>query len=91
MPSTSRNAPSSGRSSERDRPRPEGGSGYTDQQVYERASLGGGLGYSESGLRAMWDLAPFRVRELRQMRETDIKDQCFGQGFLWVLLASKRR
>jgi SAM-dependent methyltransferase len=71
--------------------RPEGGSGYTDQQVYERASLGGGLGYSESGLRAMWDLAPFRVRELRQMRETDIKDQCFGQGFLWVLLASKRR
>ena len=71
--------------------RPEGGSGYTDQQVYERASLGGGLGYSESGLRGMWDLAPFRVRELRQMRETDIKDQCFGQGFLWVLLASKRR
>jgi SAM-dependent methyltransferase len=71
--------------------RPEGSSGYTDQQVYERASLGGGLGYSESGLRAMWDLAPFRVRELRQMRETDIKDQCFGQGFLWVLLASKRR
>jgi hypothetical protein len=47
-----------------------------------RASLGGGLGYSESGLRAMWDLAPFRVRELRQMRETDIKDQCFGQGFI---------
>jgi len=35
--------------------RPEGGSGYTDQQVYERASLGGGLGYSEDRLRAMWD------------------------------------
>jgi hypothetical protein len=34
---------------------------------------------------------PFRVRELRQMRETDGKDPCFGQGFLWVLLASKRR
>jgi hypothetical protein len=31
------------------------------------------------------------VRELRQMRETDRKDTCFGQGFLWVLLASKRR
>ena len=27
--------------------RPEGGSGYTGQQVYERGSLGGGLGYSE--------------------------------------------
>jgi SAM-dependent methyltransferase len=71
--------------------RPEGGSGYTDQEVYERASLGGGLGYSEGGLRAMWDLAPFRVRELRQMRETDGKNPWFGQGFLWVLLAGKRR
>jgi hypothetical protein len=71
--------------------RPEGGSGYTDDQVYERASLGGGLGYSEARLRALWDEAPFRVRELRQMRETDGKDLCFGQGFLWVLLASKRR
>jgi hypothetical protein len=36
-------------------------------------------------------LAPGRVLELRQMRETDGKDTCFGQGFLWVLLASKRR
>jgi len=32
--------------------RPEGGSGFTDQQVYERASLGGGLGYSEDHLPA---------------------------------------
>ena len=71
--------------------RPEGGSGYTDQQVYEQASLGGGLGYSEDGLRALWDHAPFRVRELRQMRTADGKDQRFGQGFLWVLLASKHR
>jgi SAM-dependent methyltransferase len=71
--------------------RPEGGSGYTDEQVYERASLGGGLGYSEDGLRALWDHAPFRVRELRQMRKTDGRDQCFGQRSLWVLLASKHR
>ena len=42
--------------------RPEGGSGYTDQQVYERASLGGGLGYSEDSLRALWDRPPFRMR-----------------------------
>ena len=71
--------------------RPEGGSGYTDEQVYQRASLGGGLGYSEDALRALWDHAPFRVRELRQMHKTDGKDQCFGQGFLWVLLARRRR
>ena len=69
--------------------RPEGGSGYTDQQVYERASLGGGLGYSEDRLRALWDTAPFRLRELRQMRNTDAQGPCFGEDFLWVLLAAK--
>jgi cyclopropane fatty-acyl-phospholipid synthase-like methyltransferase len=69
--------------------RPEGGSGYTDQQVYERASLGGGLGYSENRLRALWDRAPFRLRELRQMRKTDGQEPCFGEDFLWVLLAEK--
>ena len=30
---------------------PEGGSGYTDEEAYERGSLGGGLGYTESALR----------------------------------------
>jgi len=58
--------------------RPEGGSGYTDQQVYERASLGGGLGYSEDRLRALWDTAPFSLRVLRQMKKVN------GQGaLLW--------
>jgi cyclopropane fatty-acyl-phospholipid synthase-like methyltransferase len=71
--------------------RPEGGSGYTDQQVYERASLGGGLGYAEERLRALWDTAPFQVRELRQMRKTDAQGPCFGEDFLWVLLAAKER
>ncbi len=69
--------------------RPEGGSGYTDQQVYERASLGGGLGYSEDRLHALWDRPPFRLRELRQMRKTDGQEPCFGEDFLWVLLATK--
>jgi hypothetical protein len=69
--------------------RPEGGSGYTDQQVYERASLGGGLGYSEDRLRALWDKPPFRLRELRQMRKADGQEPCFGEDFLWVLRAEK--
>jgi SAM-dependent methyltransferase len=69
--------------------RPEGGSGYTDQKVYERASLGGGLGYSEDRLRAMWDRPPFRLRELRQMRKADGQGPSFGEDFLWVLLAQK--
>jgi SAM-dependent methyltransferase len=69
--------------------RPEGGSGYTDQQVYERASLGGGLGYTEDQLRALWDAAPFTVRVLRQMRPQDEKSRRFGEDFLWVLLADR--
>ncbi len=65
--------------------RPEGGSGYTDQQVYERASLGGGLGYTEDRLRALWDTGPFTLRMLRQMDKA--REPYFGEDFLWVLLA----
>jgi SAM-dependent methyltransferase len=70
--------------------RPEGGSGYTDQQVYERASLGGGLGYSADRLRALWDRPPFSLRVLRQMRKTRAGEPHFGEDFLWALLASKQ-
>ncbi len=69
--------------------RPEGGSGFTDQQVYEQRSLGGGLGYSEDHLRALWDKAPFSLRVLRQMNKTDGRGPCFGEDFLWALLATK--
>ncbi len=69
--------------------RPEGGSGYTDRQVYERRSLGGGLGNSEYRLRAMWDAEPFSVRVLRQMTKTGGQGPCFGEDFLWALLATK--
>ena len=71
--------------------RPEGGSGYTDQQVYELASLGGGLGYSGDRLRALWDTAPFSLRVLRQMKKTGGQGPYFGEDFLWALLATKDR
>src|SRR6516165_356729 len=69
--------------------RPEGGSGYTDQQVYELASLGGGLGYSGDRLRALWDTAPFSLRVLRQMKKTGGQGPYFGEDFLGALLATK--
>ena len=69
--------------------RPEGGSGFTDQQVYERGSLGGGLGYSADRLRAMWDKPPFALRVLRQMRKTSGPGS-FGEDFLWALLATNQ-
>jgi SAM-dependent methyltransferase len=68
--------------------RPEGGGGFTDEEVYERASTGGGLGYTEERLRELWS-GPLEVRELRQMREPAGDTGLFGKNFLWVLLARK--
>jgi SAM-dependent methyltransferase len=69
--------------------RPEGGGGYTDREVYQNWSLGGGLGYSEAHLRALWDEAPFSVDVLRQMRKTGGQGPAFGEDFLWALLARR--
>ena len=68
--------------------RPEGGSGLTDAEVYERGSLGGGLGYSEGQLRAIWSRR-LDVRVLRQMTKAGADSGLFGEDFLWVVLARK--
>ena len=68
--------------------RPEGGSGYSDQEVYERRSLGGGLGYTEQRLREIWSGA-LRIRVLRQMDKPNPESGLFGEPFLWALLAQK--
>lgn len=67
---------------------PEGGSGYADSEVYDRRSLGGGLGYSEAQLRQIWSNG-LDIRELRQMRKPSVDSGLFGEPFLWVLLAQK--
>lgn len=68
--------------------RPEGGSGYSDDEVYERRSLGGGLGYTAERLRDIWS-GRLQVRELRQMKKQAPDSGLFGETFLWVLLAQK--
>ena len=68
--------------------RPEGGSGYTDADVYARRSLGGGLGYTEERLREVWS-AHLTVRSLRQMKEQQPHSGLFGLPFLWALFAQK--
>jgi SAM-dependent methyltransferase len=68
---------------------PEGGSGLSDAAVYEHGSLGGGLGYSADGLRAIWS-GRLEIMELRRMRAQDAASALFGQEFLWVMLAFKR-
>lgn len=68
---------------------PEGGSGYSDEEVYLRQSLGGGLGYDEARLREIWQ-ADFHVESLRRMREHAFGAELFGKDFLWALLARRR-
>ena len=68
--------------------RPEGGSGYSDDEVYERRSMGGGLGYTEERLREIWS-SGLQVRVLRQMVKPSAESGLFGETFLWALLAQK--
>ena len=68
--------------------RPEGGSGYSDAEVYERRSLGGGLGYTEERLREIWSHG-LAIRLIRQMNKPSAESGLFGETFLWVLLAQK--
>ena len=66
---------------------PEGGNGYTDEQVYERGSVGGGMGYSGDALRDFWS-EYLAVIELRRMHEAVAGAGKFGRNFLWVMLAT---
>ena len=68
--------------------RPEGGSGYSDAEVYERRSLGGGLGYTEERQREIWSKG-LRIHRLRQINAQDASSKLFGESFLWALCAQK--
>lgn len=68
--------------------RPEGGSGFTDRDVYERRSLGGGLGYAEERLRAIWSRG-FDVHAIGRMIAPPAGSGVFGADFLSTLLARK--
>ena len=48
--------------------KPEGGSGYSDDDVYERGSMGGGLGYTETRLREIWS-GSLEIRVIRPMHK----------------------
>lgn len=69
--------------------RPEGGSGLSDEEVYEGRSLGGGLGYEAAQLREIWGEA-LDIVELRPMRAQPPGGGLFGADFLWAMLARKR-
>ena len=68
--------------------RPEGGGGLSDEEVYERRTLGGGLGYTDAQLREFWS-DRFEIHTLCQMQERPAGSGVFGRSFLWVMLARK--
>jgi SAM-dependent methyltransferase len=68
--------------------RPEGGSGLSDAEVYERRTLGGGLGYTEAQLRAIWATG-LEVHGTRRMLKPPPGAEVFGEDFLSVLWARK--
>jgi SAM-dependent methyltransferase len=68
--------------------RPEGGSGLSDEAVYQRRSLGGGLGYSEAQLRGLW-AGPLQIHHLRPMQAPAPGSGVFGAPFLWAMLAQR--
>lgn len=68
--------------------RQEFGSGYSDEEVYERRSTGGGLGFTEERLRDLWSDS-LHVRIVRTMHERSRSSDTFGKAFLWVLLARR--
>lgn len=68
--------------------RPEGGSGYADDEVYERRSMGGGLGYTEERLREIWSRG-LQLRCIRRMDKPSLESGLFGEDFLWALLAQR--
>ncbi|MBQ0936042.1 class I SAM-dependent methyltransferase [Ideonella paludis] len=68
--------------------KPEGGSGLSDEDVYARQSLGGGLGYTEAQLRSIWGEA-FDIQVLRPMQAYAKEAAVFGLPFLWAMRARR--
>lgn len=69
--------------------RPEGGCGWSDAEVYRRASLGGGLGYAAETLQRWLAEAGLQTQVCSAMREQGPEAPHFGKGFLWTLLARR--
>jgi SAM-dependent methyltransferase len=68
---------------------PEGGAGLTDLQVYERRTLGGGLGFSAQNISDIFG-SGFDLIDLRTMRETSPGETLYGRAFLQSVLLQKQ-
>jgi cyclopropane fatty-acyl-phospholipid synthase-like methyltransferase len=68
---------------------PGGGSDYSDRQVYENRSMGGGLSFTEESIRHIFS-EHFSIVSFRRMKELPESSGLFGKDFLWVTTMRKR-
>lgn len=68
---------------------PGGGSDYTDLEVYEKRSLGGGLSFSEESLIKIFSNRFCDIR-IRKMKDSPEKGGAFGRDFLWAVKMKKK-
>jgi SAM-dependent methyltransferase len=68
---------------------PGGGSDYSDLEVYEKRSMGGGLSFTEESLEKIFS-NQFHNIHIRKMKEPPKKSGVFGKDFLWAVKMEKK-
>ncbi|HEX8734551.1 MAG TPA: hypothetical protein VF721_04460 [Pyrinomonadaceae bacterium] len=68
---------------------PGGGSDYSDLEVYEKRSLGGGLSFTEESLEKIFS-SQFHNIQIRRMKELPESSKVFGKDFLWAVKMEKK-
>lgn len=68
---------------------PGGGSDYSDLEVYEKRTLGGGLSFSEESLIKIFSNHFYDIR-IRKMKDFPENSGVFGKDFLWAVRMKKK-
>jgi SAM-dependent methyltransferase len=68
---------------------PGGGSDYSDLEVYEKRSMGGGLSFTEESLEKIFS-NQFHNIHIRKMKELPESGGAFGKEFLWAIKMGKK-
>lgn len=68
---------------------PGGGSDFSDLEVYQNQTTGGGLSFTEESLRKIFS-NDFQNIEIRKMKEFSETENLFGKDFLWTVKMGRK-
>lgn len=68
---------------------PGGGSDFSDMEVYQNQTTGGGLSFTEKSLRKIFS-KDFQNIEIRKMKEFSETENLFGKDFLWTVKMERK-